>query len=153
MDRRLACRGIVFADDKLLCVQQKHDLNFSDPWPQDVWCLPGGKTELGEDLISCVKREIIEELGVKPQIGRLLYIQQFKINDQLESLEFFFHITNHQDFKNINLVSTSHGLQEIAKVDFIDPKSHQILPNFLMSEDIGSLISSNKPVKIFNYLN
>jgi len=152
MNRRLACRAIILKDNKLLCVQQKHDLKVSEPWPDDVWCLPGGKLEDQEDLITCLQREIFEELGVAPQVGRLLYIQQFTFSEDWESLEFFFHVINSDDYKTIDLSSTSHGIAEIAKVQFIDQRSHNILPEFLVTEDINAILSTNQNPKLFNYL-
>jgi A/G-specific adenine glycosylase len=37
-----------------------------------LWEFPGGKLEEGEDLPTCLKREIVEELGVKIEVGKLM---------------------------------------------------------------------------------
>ena len=37
-----------------------------------LWEFPGGKVQAGEDLATCLKREICEELGVKISIGESL---------------------------------------------------------------------------------
>ena len=55
---------------------------------------------MGEGLLDGLRREMIEETGVKPEIGKLLFIQQFAESGEQsahgpnEQLEFFFLITN-----------------------------------------------------------
>lgn len=39
-----------------------------------LWEFPGGKQEAGEDLITCLKREIMEELGVEVQVKEAIGI-------------------------------------------------------------------------------
>ena len=62
-------RAVILHEDKLLVV--KHS-------PEDTFvALPGGHLEWKEDIKGCLKREMLEELGVAPEIGRLLYINNF----------------------------------------------------------------------------
>ena len=62
----------------------------------------------------------VEELGAEPKIGRLLYVQQFALeDDDQDILEFFFHIENPEDYQNVDLGKTTHGEKEIAAVDFV----------------------------------
>lgn len=114
----------------------------------DYWCTPGGGVDIGEPLIPALERELIEETGVKPTVGNLLYIQQFE-HDNWEHLEFFFHITNTDDYEHINLEATTHGAIEIAEIDFIDPAINTVLPVFLTREDLASDASAGL-TRIFN---
>jgi len=148
MKRRLAVRAIIVHDGKLLCSRAKP---YSPAVDTNAWGVPGGGIDYGESLLPALKREIIEELGIKPVIGNLVFIQQF-INklSRIEQLEFFFYIKNPSDYLNIDLPKTSHGHLEIAEVKFINPTMYPILPRFLAVEPLDKLV--NRPVKIFDYL-
>ena len=116
----------------------------------DYWCTPGGGVDVGEPLIPALERELIEETGVRPTVGNLLYVQQFQHNDW-EHLEFFFHIANSDDYEHINLESTTHGAIEIAEIDFIDPSVNIVLPAFLTKLDLASDVAAGA-TKLFNNL-
>lgn len=150
MNRRISVRAMIIKDDKLFCVRQKpyNDLTSNG---NDWWCLPGGKLEANESLVDGLVREIIEELGVTPVVGNLLYIQQFSHEGQ-ESLEFFFGVTNADDFAAIDLNQTTHGELEIAEAKFIVPAHENVLPKFLATEDIFAAAANNLPTKIFSLL-
>lgn len=127
-------------EGKVLCVRHNH-YNVGVKQITDYWCLPGGGLEAGESLIDGVMREMVEETGVQPKIGNLLYVQQFLYHDR-EWLEFFFHITNAGDYVQIDLSKTTHGLHEIAEIAFIDPKTSPILPAFLATEQLEERIDA-----------
>ena len=138
-------------EGKLLCARLKpYKGSLRDEAGTDYWCLPGGGLEDGESLLAGVEREMVEETGIKPIVGGLLYIQQFT-HDGIEYLEFFFHITNSQDYLNIDLTKTTHGMEEIAEIGFIDPAALYVLPKFLGTEAIFDHAASNIPPKIFSY--
>jgi hypothetical protein len=96
-----------------------------------------------------------EETGVTPAVGKLLFVQQYSEDtttsehDTQEFLEFFFHIENPSDFEEINLESTSHGMLEVSRCEFIDPKANHLLPKFLQTIDIESYIQNDKPAYIY----
>jgi ADP-ribose pyrophosphatase YjhB (NUDIX family) len=117
----------------------------------EYWCLPGGGLDDGEPLVAGVEREMIEETGIKPVIGNLLYIQQFAHQDK-DYLEFFFHITNAEDYLNVDLTKTTHGMEEIEAIDFIDPANTYVLPDFLSTEALVEVAESNGPTKVFSRL-
>lgn len=147
--RRVAVRGIIFKDGKLLC-QQLKSYRRDDP---DFWCTPGGGLEVGEPLKAGLHREIVEETGIAPKIGRLLFVQQFSEDGQKEQMEYFFHIENPEDYKEIDLSVTSHGHIEIEHVEFIDPKGSGVLPEFLQEIDLEHYITTVQPVFLYTDLN
>jgi len=146
MKRRVAVRAVIIKNGKLHCVRLKP---YDGKITGDYWCVIGGGVEPGEPLIKALNREVIEETGIKPTIGNLLYVQQFKSGGN-EQMEFFFHVTNTGDFLNIDLSKTTHGEKEIAKIGFIDVTRETILPEFLTQESFENL--ENQPTKFFNYL-
>lgn len=62
-------RGIIMDGGEMLLVKHAADA--------DYYALPGGHLEWGEDVRECLRREITEELGIRPEIGRLLYVNNF----------------------------------------------------------------------------
>ncbi|MDD3035498.1 MAG: NUDIX domain-containing protein [Candidatus Saccharimonadaceae bacterium] len=141
-NRRINVRGIIFKDGKLFCQKLKPDLRGVE---RDFWCTPGGGLDENEPLEQGLTREIVEETGIIPHIGRLLFIQQF-YDGRVENIEFFFHIENASDFEKIDLNKTSHGTLEIKECKFVDPKTADILPKFLKVIDIESYIEYTRPV-------
>ena len=73
-NRRVNLRAIIFKDGKLFCQRLKNSHTLHD---SDFWCTPGGGIDFGESLYEGLTREMIEETGVKPVIGNILFIQQF----------------------------------------------------------------------------
>lgn len=147
--RRVAVRAIIFKDGKLLCQQL---IAGKSGERRDYWCTPGGGLDIGESLADGLHREMIEETGIAPKIGKLLFVQQFSEDGQKEQMEFFFHVENPEDYHTIDLAATSHGLLEVEHVDFVDPKTTPVLPAFLREIDIQACIDGNLPTLIYNEL-
>lgn len=151
MNRRISVRGIASHDGKVLCVRLRPDERKVRAEGGDFWCLPGGGLEDGEALLDGITREMLEETGIHPIIGRLLFIYQFAF-DGKEYLEFFFHISNASDYLHVDLSKTTHGVKELAEIDFIDPKAVRVLPAFLATEPLQDIARGNGPVQMMSYL-
>lgn len=145
MQRRITTRGLIISDGKVYAQR----LNSRDGGIKNFWCIPGGGLEEGESLHEGLHREMLEETGVTPNIGKLVFIQQYQENER-EFLEFFFLINNVDDYKNVDLEATSHGMIEVAEHGFIDPLKHVLLPVFLKTIDMSNIGSSD--VQFFTYL-
>ena len=117
------CRGIIMHQDKILVVKHYIGANF--------FALPGGHLEWGEEVKECFTREIIEELGIKPEIGRLLYINNLTLEeaDGKQSIEFFFEVLNSADYYNAKSFTGSHNFELIETAWIGKNDSRKILPN------------------------
>lgn len=148
--RRINVRAVIWRDGKILAVKHRNE----DDTPTDHWALPGGGLDPMESLADAVAREVLEELGVVANVGRLIAGQQFTSNrtDFDEELELFFQVDYSSEFESIDLTNTSHGVDELAGVAFIDPKKEFVLPEFLQVLDVAGVIDGNAPVVVENYL-
>jgi len=113
----IRCRGIIVHDEKILTVKHKIDSGF--------YALPGGHLEWGESVQECMKREIIEELGITPKIGRLLYVRNF-VEENKQSIEFFFEILNSASFLKINDLGGTHR-HELVEICWIGKNDSKII--------------------------
>lgn len=95
----------------------------------DIWEIPGGHIDFGEDIIEGLKREITEELGMTVSVG-----------------------DPYVAFTYLNKVKGSHSIQVIYFCKFnepvdrvkLDPEDHSAYGWFAENE-IDKLISKNKP--------
>jgi ADP-ribose pyrophosphatase YjhB (NUDIX family) len=127
MSKPAGVRGIIEYQGKYLLVKNKSS-------QADFWCLPGGSVEENEAFLEALEREMIEETGIKPVIGNLLFVHQVKIKDGWSIPGLYFHIKNSKDYLNIDITKTSHGELELNDIDFVDIANAFVLPEFLKTE-------------------
>lgn len=86
------------------------------------YCLPGGTLELRETRHECIRRELVEELGVEPVIGNLIHTQEFVRPDGTTTFDFWYEIRNGADYLNVDISKCSHGFEH-SEVGFYDENS------------------------------
>ncbi len=66
---QVAGRALIVDRGRLLLVRGDGDGSF--------WTLPGGRADLGEDIKSCVRREVYEETGLTITVGDLYAVSEY----------------------------------------------------------------------------
>lgn len=127
-------RGIILDNNELLVVKHSPEYTF--------YALPGGHLEYGESLQECTSRELVEELGVKPDIGRLLYVNNFIDDDEKQSVEFFFEIINSSEYRNIENLERTHAHEIFELIWLKQNDTLNLLPKKVLKDfKSGNIIS------------
>ena len=71
MRPRIAVRGVILHDDRLLLV------NAYAGQESDLWCAPGGGVEAGQSLPDNLVREVAEETGLTVTVGAPCLVNEF----------------------------------------------------------------------------
>jgi 8-oxo-dGTP diphosphatase len=74
---RLAVKGFIVNEDRLLILKRASD----NPQKPNIWEIPGGRLDLGEDPQKGLIREIIEETGIDVEILFPINIRHFERDD------------------------------------------------------------------------
>ena len=121
----IKCRGIILHGGKLLVVKHgKH---------ADFYAMPGGHLDFRESPRECIEREIFEEFGVAPEVGKLLYVNNFSNPDGTNFFEFFFEIKNGKDYFDIEKLNIQK--EEIFEILWVGKESNlNVLPEKIFQD-------------------
>lgn len=125
---KIRCRGVIIDQSELLVVEHVRK--------EGCLALPGGHLDWGEDVKSALSRELVEELGVIPVIGPLLYIHTFVQESGVQTVEFIFRVENSSDYRNIGAVRTH--AHELAKISWVSPHEVETLRPIGVGRDFAS---------------
>lgn len=119
--------------DKMLAVRNVES-NF--------FCLPGGTLEAHENIKEALEREMIEELGVRPEIGRLLYVNRYSDRSKFPAIDFMFEIKNGADFVGCEKLERTHA-HELAEIAWLAPDNSATFYPRQLNEDFknGAVLS------------
>jgi 8-oxo-dGTP diphosphatase len=119
------CRAIILHEGKLLVVRHVG---------ADYVALPGGHLEWGEGIKECLSREIVEELGVIPEIGKLLYVNTFIDRNDVQPVGLFFEVKNGRDYLNSEMLDRTHA-HELEEIIWASPTDDlNLLPKQLAKD-------------------
>jgi len=113
-------KSIILATAGLVVVK-KNKLLLAYSKNKNAWYLPGGKIDNGEDSVSCLKREVLEELNIDLDMNRLDYYCHISAPAYGE----FSNIIMEQDCFLYELNEKIEPGNEIEKVKFFDKKMYQ----------------------------
>ncbi|WMJ73475.1 NUDIX domain-containing protein [Cytophagaceae bacterium ABcell3] len=84
---RVRVSGICIKDDKILLIRH------SSLGPKGIlWAPPGGGIHYGESAKETLKREFLEETGLKVEVNEFLFVHEF-MEKPLHAIELFFKVT------------------------------------------------------------
>jgi mutator protein MutT len=101
--------AIIVRDSRLLICQRRPDKSFPLKWE-----FPGGKVEEGESLTDALVREILEELGVRIEVGREVYRTQYRYAELSAPIELVFYSARITDEKIGQRISDQDIATELA---------------------------------------
>lgn len=110
----------------------------------DFWSLPGGACRCHETTVDAMRREMSEEMGVTPRIGRLIWVSEnmFEMDgDSFDEIEFYFEVTLPPEYYDFS--RTYRGLEGRLPLQFRwfrieDIPSMTVYPGFLR-EGLGRI--------------
>lgn len=134
----IKCRGIIVANDKMLLARHSHN-------NRDFYAFLGGHLEGDENPRECAERELTEELGIEPRIGRLMYVNQY-YEDENDYLEFFFEVLNGEDYLDISKFNGTHGY-ELVDVSWVGKSDTiYVMPKVIFDDFKSGRLASLKEV-------
>lgn len=123
----IRCRGIIIHNKQLLVV--RHVGN------QLRVALPGGHLEPDEDPIICIIRELHEELGVQPEIGKLLYVHTLINYENKQIVEFFYEVKNGSEYVECHTLDRTHA-HELADILWVSSENASLDRNLLLPTEV-----------------
>lgn len=82
-----------------------------DNIPSNLWCIPGGSIEIGEDAFECAKRELFEEtnlnLGAYPQLSKDMPDLEFVGERKDKDIEISYYKAVVPEFDALNIILDS----------------------------------------------
>ncbi len=102
----------------------------------DDWSLPKGKLEIGESLISCAYREVMEETNLPVRIGPYLGITEYFVPDGLKQVHYWsaraieggYSFQANDEVDQLEWMSTSLAIEKATR-----ESDREILAKFLLS--------------------
>lgn len=121
---QIAGRALVIQDGKLLMVRGDGDGTY--------WTLPGGRSELGENIQKCIVREVYEETGITVKVNQ--FFTAYEYYDEFQSfhvMQMIFHCTLVEGNLQKDWVDQGGHIQEAKFLTLDDIKDLLIFPQFL----------------------
>ena len=121
--RQIAARGVIANGHGSLLAIQCKDVSF--------WCLPGGTLLAGESAEQSLRRTVLEQTGIRPNVGNLAYVSEYS-KRSADRLELFFTVTNAERFINVPFANPDTLGAEVDRVSYVKLESTSDLrPQFL----------------------
>jgi 8-oxo-dGTP pyrophosphatase MutT (NUDIX family) len=130
-----ACACYLKVNDELLYLKKA-----KNRWAENRWTVPCGRKEKGEDLITCMIRELFEETQIKANKRDLKFLKTLYVYH--EHANFLFHMFEYLPTEKLNVeISDEHS--DYLWVNINAPKNVELVPGGRDALNIYKDISSN----------
>jgi integral membrane protein len=138
--RQVIVRGLIVNKDKLLVLQPKES---------GFWYPPGGQVKTNESVEQALRRIIMEQTGIKPAIGRLVYVSQHHTK-QIPQIELFFSVKNNPNYRSVDLAAIKKTHRDVDEISFINPSQNiDLRPKFLQTKNLPKALTATNHKVIF----
>jgi 8-oxo-dGTP diphosphatase len=143
---RIRCAGVLIQDNHLLLIRHS---GLGDK--NELWSMPGGGMEFGENSIDTLQREFREETGLIINVGRFLFVYEY-LNPPLHAVELYFEV--HQVGGSLNKgtdpeVHEDH--QHILETKFVSFSELSIMDSAVKHEILRMIESGNDLLNLSGY--
>ena len=119
---KIALKAVVIKDGKALMMR--------DPRMPDIWDLPGGRLDKGEEVIEGLRREFREELGVEIKVGEMILTDHFThVREGVEHLLIVFKATIESD----EFTPSKDEVEEVQWLTWEQIQSSKTFPEYVES--------------------
>lgn len=125
----LGIGAVIIFDNRLLLVKRRFEPD------KDLWTIPGGHLELGENSKECAERETLEETGVKIKaldiagnnaIDKIVYDEKGQLMYHYVLINYNTHIIDERFKQGIPVLEAKSDAADIAFVPFSELKNYQL---------------------------
>jgi 8-oxo-dGTP diphosphatase len=122
-----------------LIIHNQHLLTLKYSYPKgNIYALPGGNLEFGEELASALQRELLEEVTLKVKVGNVRFIAEV-FNENVNTIHFVFEMLSYEGVPTLNPAETT--AEEIVWLPLENLQDYMLYPNIgeYLNKDIPSL--------------
>jgi 8-oxo-dGTP diphosphatase len=125
----LGIGAVIIFDNRLLLVKRRFEPD------KDLWTIPGGHLELGENSKECAERETLEETGVKIKaldiagncaIDKIMYDEKGQLMYHYVLINYNTQIIDERFKQGIPVLEAKSDAADIAFVPFSELKNYQL---------------------------
>ncbi|MGH9734462.1 MAG: NUDIX hydrolase [Candidatus Acidiferrales bacterium] len=114
--------GVVISDGRALLIKRGH------PPLQGEWSIPGGTLELGETMLECVARELLEETAVQVRVFDLIEVFDRVFRDEAGRVQYHFVIVDYLCEQISGEARAGSDVTDVAWVPQADLEHYSLTP-------------------------